>query len=140
MPVVRTKNLPRPVSKAVIAKRRARIVALVESLPEATATDCGNRHLSFEVRGKRFGYYLEDHHGDKRVALNCKAEPGGNETLVAFAPERFHIPAYLGPRGWVGLWIDLPMIDWEEVNSILIDAYRLTAPKRLATQLEATSP
>lgn len=139
MPVVRASNVPRRVSKSVIARRRARIVALVESLPEATATECGTRHLSFEVRGKRFGYYLDDHHGDKRIALNCKAEPGGNESLVNFAPKRFHIPAYLGPRGWVGLWVDLPSIDWDEVSSILIDAYRLTASKRLVAKLHTPS-
>jgi hypothetical protein len=137
MPVVRASNARRRVSKSVITRRRARIVALVESLPEATATACGNQHLSFEVRGKRFGYYLDDHHGDKRVALNCKAERGGNEALVDFAPERFHIPAYLGPRGWVGLWVDLPSIDWDEVHSILVDAYRLTASKRLVAQLHS---
>lgn len=137
MSVVRTRNAPRRVTKSVVARRRARIVALVESLPEATATSCGNQHLSLEVGGKRFGYYLDDHHGDRRVALNCKAEPGGNATLVDFAPERFHIPAYLGPRGWVGLWIDLPNIDWAEVHSILIDAYRLTAPKRLVAQFDS---
>lgn len=120
----------------VIARRRARVVALIESLPEAAAVDCGSQHLSLEVRGKRFGYYLDDHHGDGRVAINCKAEPGGNQTLVDFAPDRFHIPAYVGSRGWVGLWIDLPTIDWEQVESIIMDAYRLTAPKRLVAKLD----
>jgi hypothetical protein len=137
MPIVRTTKPPALVGKSVIARRRARVVALVESLPEGTVVASANRHLSLEVRGKRFGYYLDDHHGDGRVALNCKAEPGGNQTLVDFAPERFHIPAYLGPRGWVGLWIDLPTIDWDEVESVIVDAYRLTAPKRLAAQLDS---
>ena len=133
-----SKTSPR-VSKSVAASRRVRVVAFVESLPEATASASG-KHLSLEVRGKRFGYYLEDHHGDGRVALNCRAEPGGNQTLVDFAPERFHIPAYLGPRGWVGLWLDLPRIDWDEVESLIVDAYRLTAPKRLVAQLDHSDP
>ncbi|MEK6301373.1 MAG: MmcQ/YjbR family DNA-binding protein [Acidobacteriota bacterium] len=136
MPLVRTRKALALASKSVIARRRARVVALVESLPEATVVASGNQHLSLEVRGKRFGYYLDDHHGDGRVAINCKAEPGGNQTLVDFAPDRFLIPAYLGPRGWVGLWIDLPTINWDEVASIIIDAYRLTAPKRLLAQLD----
>jgi hypothetical protein len=127
------------VNRSVIARRRSRIVALVESLPEGNVTTCGNRHLSLEVRGKRFGYYLDDHHGDGRVAINCKVEPGANQTLADFAPERFHIPAYLGSRGWVGLWIDLSRIDWDEVQSILFDAYRLTAPKRLVAQLDSST-
>jgi hypothetical protein len=127
-------------SLSVIGRRRARIVALVESLPEAGVTAAGDRHLSLEVRGKRFGYYLDDHHGDGRVALNCKAEHGANQSLADFAPERFHIPAYLGPRGWIGLWIDLPKIYWDEVESIVVDAYRLTAPKRLVAQLDSDRP
>jgi hypothetical protein len=129
-------NTSSRVNRSVIARRRARIVALVESLPEAAVTATGDQHLSLEVRGKRFGYYLDDHHGDGRVALNCKAEPGANQSLADFAPERFHVPAYLGPRGWIGLWIDLPKISWEEVKCIIVDAYRLTAPKRLVGQLD----
>ena len=139
MPVARSSKTSPRVSKSIAASRRARIVAFVESLPEATASASG-KHLSLEVRGKRFGYYLEDHHGNGRVALNCKAEPGGNQTLVDFAPERFHIPAYVGPRGWIGLWVDLPGIDWDEVESIIVDAYVLTAPKRLVAQLASPHP
>jgi hypothetical protein len=120
-------------SRATIAKRRARFVKLVTALPEATAT--GDQHLSLEVRGKRFGYYLDDHHGDGRIALNCKAEPGVNRALAESDPARFHIPAYVGPKGWVGLWLDLPGIDWDEVDELLRDAYRLTAPKRLLSEL-----
>jgi len=135
--ISRVSNSSLPISRSVVARRRSRIVALVESLPDAKATVCGNEHLSLEVRGKRFGYYLDDHHGDGRVAINCKIEPGANQTLADFAPERFHIPAYLGSRGWTGLWIDLPHIDWDEVQGILIDAYRLTAPKRLVAQLDS---
>ncbi|HEU4391132.1 MAG TPA: MmcQ/YjbR family DNA-binding protein, partial [Blastocatellia bacterium] len=134
------KNTPRTHprrSKSVIERRRARIIAIVESLPDSAAVVCGdrNQYLSLEVRRRRFGYYLDDHHGDARVAINCKVEPGANQTLVDFAPERFHIPRYLGARGWVGLWIDLPSIDWDEVESILVDAYRLTAPKLLLKQV-----
>lgn len=101
MPIARASDSSRRASRWVVARQRSRIVALVESLPEAAATACGNHHLSLEVRGKRFGYYLDDHHGDGRVALNCTAEPGANQTLADFAPERFHIPAYSDPEaGW----------------------------------------
>lgn len=136
MPTARVSNTSSRANRAVIARRRSRIVALVESLPDATVTAAGDQHLSLEVRGKRFGYYLDDHHGDGRVGLNCKAEPGANQSLADFAPERFHVPAYLGPRGWIGLWIDLPKIYWDEVQSIIVDAYRLAAPKGLVAQLD----
>src|SRR5262245_66272490 len=96
------------------AARRARIVGIVEALPEAAVTEHGT-HLSLEVRGRRFGWYLEDHHGDGRIALNCKAPAGASQALARMAPERFHVPKYLGHRGWDGVWLDAPDIDWTEV-------------------------
>ena len=117
-----------------VAKRRARIVRIVRALPEATITEHG-RHLSLDVRGKRFGWYLEDHHGDGRLALNCKAPAGANESLASSKPERFHVPKYVGHHGWAGLWLDLPQTDWSEVEAVLTEAYRLTAPKSLVAQL-----
>jgi hypothetical protein len=120
-------------NRATIAKRRARLVRLVESLPEGSVS--GDQHLSLFVKGKRYGYYLDDHHGDGRIALNCKAESGVNQELAASEPDRFHIPAYVGPKGWLGLWLDLPEIDWDEIEELILDAYCMTAPKKLAAQI-----
>jgi hypothetical protein len=128
-----------PLSEAQRVKRKARLIAVVESLPEACAV--GERHLSLEVRGRRFGWLLDDHHGDGRLALNLKAELGLSHRLVDGDPQRFHIPAYLGHRGWVGVWLDLPSVDWVGMHRLLADAYVLTAPRRLLATLDApTSP
>jgi hypothetical protein len=51
------------------AERRARLAEICLALPEATAE--GERHVGFRVHGRTFAYYLDDHHGDGRVALNC---------------------------------------------------------------------
>jgi hypothetical protein len=54
---------PRPsTAKSALERRRRRVISLVESLPEASAVVTGETHLSLEVRGKRFGYFLDDHH------------------------------------------------------------------------------
>jgi len=45
------------------------------------------------------------------------------ETLIADGPERFFAPPYVGPRGWLGLRLDLPNIDWDEVAGIVEDSY-----------------
>jgi hypothetical protein len=127
--------LPR-LAKSVLERRRRRVVSLVESLPEALALPGGDSHLSLEVRGKRFGYFLDNHHGDGRLALNCKTAPGVNQTLVDVASNRFFIPKYVGHRGWLGLWLDLPKIDWDEVEGVITEAYRLTAPKALVSKLK----
>jgi hypothetical protein len=93
------------------------------------------RHLSLEVRGKRFGWCLEDHHGDGRLALNCRVPSGTNELFATSAPEKFHIPKYLGHRGWVGIWLDLRKIDWSQVEAVLVESYPVTARKSLVVQL-----
>jgi len=54
--------------------------------------------------------------------------------MVRSAPERFFVPPYLGPSGWVGVWLD-GRVDWKELNMLLRDAYRLVAPQRLAVKL-----
>lgn len=126
------------VTQKVAGERRARIVALVESFPEAGVVATGT-HLSLEVRQKRFGWYMEDHHGDGRLALNCKAARGVAQQLAQAVPDRFHIPNYVGHLGWVGLWLDTPQVDWTEVEAILVGAYRLTAPKKLIAELDGDS-
>jgi len=126
-------------SEQSAVERRKRVVTLVKSLPEATATAAGERHLSLEVRGKRFGWFLEDHHGDGRLALNLKAANGVSRALVAKAPARFHVPKHIGHHGWIGVWLDFPDPDWNEIKKLLEDAYLLAAPKRLAKVLSSTS-
>ncbi len=121
---------------STIASRRARILEIALSLPEATAE--GEQHVGFSVSGKRFAWYVQEHHGDGRVARRCKAGPGTNSALAEVHADRFHIPPYLGKQGWLGLWLDLPRIDWDEVSEVLRDAYRLAAPARLKAALDAS--
>jgi predicted DNA-binding protein (MmcQ/YjbR family) len=89
------------------------------------------------VRGRTFGYYLNDHHGDGIVAFSCKVGPGENDLLARLHPERFYIPSYLGPRGWVALRLDPAEVDWGEVADLVTGSYRLVAPKRLAERAGA---
>jgi hypothetical protein len=130
---VRKKPQPRArrATQSIVDSRRKRVVKIVTSLPEAAVVACGQGHLSLEVRGKRFGYFLVDHHGDGRVALNLKAARGMQKSMATKAPARFHIPKYVGRHGWIGLWLDAPAVDWREVESFIKGAYRLTASPRL---------
>jgi phosphoribosylglycinamide formyltransferase-1 len=114
-------------------QRRARVVAICDRLPEATHSS--RDHIRFEVRGKTFVYYLDNHHGDGRIALNCKVAPGDQDVLLRMDPERFFIPAYLGAKGWIGVRIDLDEIDWPDITQLIHDSYRLIAPKRLAASI-----
>ncbi len=107
---------------------RARAICL--ALPEATEKEAWGMP-TFRVRGKLFAHFADDHHGDGRVALWLKAEPGVRDLLVEAAPERFFVPAYVGPRGWMGVRVD-GEVDWEEVAEFVEDSWMQIAPKRLA--------
>lgn len=110
------------------------MTAICEALPEVEV-ERADRHSGFSVRGKRFAWFLDDHHGDGRVALNLKVPRGENRALAEAEPELLFIPSYLGARGWLGVWLDRPGVDWDRVELLLTDSYRLTAPKRLSAQL-----
>ncbi len=127
-------------NRSSVDQRRARLVDIVESLPEVEGRSGtgrgGDPYLGFRIRKKSFGYYLKDHHGDGIIAVCLKSSPEARKQLVARDPERFYVPPYLGPKGWVALRLDLPWIDWSEVGDLVVTAYRLQAPKRLAQLLE----
>lgn len=88
---------------------------------------------TFRVRNKIFAMYAgpHTHHGKGRPAVWCKAAAGGQQFLVAAAPERFFVPPYVGPSGWVGAWLDR-RVSWRQIAGLLQDSYCLVAPKRLA--------
>ena len=54
-------------------ERRDQLVQIVRQLPEATCE--GEQHMAPAVRGKKFGYYLDDHHGDAVVGVAFKRRP-----------------------------------------------------------------
>jgi hypothetical protein len=116
--------------------RLTRLTQISDSWPR-TARERHGSHASFLVGGKKFAYFLDNHHGDGIVAVTCKVLPGDNTALVAARPHRFYLPAYVGPRGWVALRLDRGPIDWDEVAELMRGSYLLTAPKNLARRVEA---
>lgn len=113
----------------------SRIQEICLALPEAVCEIHGD-HASFLVKKKTFTYYLNNHHGDNIIAVNCKVLPGDNAALAKAHPEKFYMPAYIASRGWVGLRLDVPKVDWEEVEDLISGSYQLVAPKKLAAILE----
>ncbi|HUA85871.1 MAG TPA: MmcQ/YjbR family DNA-binding protein [Bryobacteraceae bacterium] len=84
---------------------------------------------AFLVRKRPFAYLLDNHHGNGIVSIACRALPGDNIELARAQPERFYLPKYVGPRGWVALRLDIGKVDWEEVRELMACSYGLTAPK-----------
>ena len=50
--------------------------------------------------------------------------------------ERFFLPAYLGPAGWLGLDFTSADVDWDEVRELVDASFRLVAPKRMIKALD----
>ena len=107
----------------------ARVRAICLALPEAEERPFGGHTApAFRVRDKLFVMTSED-----GTSMTMKAPRGAQQVLVASEPERFFVPKYVGPKGWIGVRLDLRAApDWDEMAEMIMESYFLTAPKRLA--------
>ena len=114
----------------------SRLRKLALALPDAQEVEAWGEP-TFRVKNKLFAMFASsgNHHGAGRAAVWLKAAPGNQPFMVAHAPQRFFVPPYVGPSGWVGIWLDRNP-DWSEMKELLRDSYRLVAPKKLATMME----
>lgn len=125
-------HLPTPPQVREAALARVRELCL--TLPETTER-LSHGFPTFFIRDKKtFVNFLDNHHGDGRLALWCAAPPGLQDDLVGSQPERFFIPPYVGHRGWIGVRLDKGE-HWEAVARCIREAYRTVAPKTLVAQL-----
>jgi hypothetical protein len=143
-----TGSKARPAARRVTAKKAparkpprsragafARVRRICLALPEAHEKIAWGAP-TFRVRDRQFAMYLDNHHGDGRLALWVKAPPGAQEALVGADPERFFVPPYVGPAGWLGLHLDRGL-DWGVVAGLVRDGYLEAAPKKLRALLES---
>ena len=112
-----------------------RLRQLCLALPETTER-LSHGEPTWFVRGKTTFVMYANHHHDDRLAFWCAAPHGAQDTLTDAAPDRYFVPPYVGHRGWLGVWLDVP-VDWDEIDDLVTAAYRMVAPKRLMAQLDA---
>jgi hypothetical protein len=104
-------------------------------LPE-TSERLSHGGPAFFVRDKTcFAMFLDDHHGDGRLALWCAAPEGVQAELIELEPERFFRPPYVGHRGWLG--VHLLTVDQSELDAVVLDAFRTVAPPTVLRRLDA---
>jgi len=108
---------------------RLRTICL--ALPEAIERETWGE-ATFRVREKIFAMGGS---GDGSPRMCCKARPGLQTALVGADPQRFFVPPYVGPKGWIGVYLN-DQTDWDELADLVEESYRMTAPKRLAAQLD----
>ena len=98
------------------------------SLPEAEEIVTWEVDITFRVRKKIFAIG-----GEGSDSVSIKATPATQADLVDLDPETFRPSAYVGRYGWVTA--DLSRIDDGLLRTLLTEAWRLTAPKRLAATI-----
>lgn len=113
----------------------ARVHDICLALPEVSERLSHGAPTFFIREKKAFLSYLDNHYGDGRLAIVCAAPLGVQGLLVDEEPDRFYVPAYVGHRGWIGVRLDRE-VDWDEIDQIARDAYRVVAPKTLTALLD----
>ena len=89
----------------------------------------------FRVAGKIFSGYGKEN-GKEVIGLKLEMEHA--DILVSNDP-RFTRAKYVGHKGWVSM--DAKAIDdWNEVRALVLESYRLIAPKKTLAKLEGKPP
>jgi hypothetical protein len=101
--------------------RTVRRIAL--DLPEAEERETWET-ATFRIRDKIFVMF-----SDKERELWIKSTFDEQIALTAMDPDTFFVPPYVGTSGWVG--VRIRSVDRDELLELVIEAWRLTAPKRL---------
>lgn len=109
------------------------------ALPEAHEVEAWGEP-TFRVKGKLFAMYAHasNHHGAGRHSVWIKATKENQALMIRTQPDRFFKPPYVGPSGWVGVYLDKSP-DWDEVGELLRDGWKMTAPKRVLANSEKRS-
>ena len=119
-----------PIAEA--AQGQARQAAI--SLPMVTEKLSHGEPTWFVDGKKSFAMFCTYHHG-MRLGVWMAAPPGIQEVLIESDPNRFYRPPYVGPRGWIGVNLDIE-ISIEELADLLKEAYRHVAPPKYLKLLD----
>jgi hypothetical protein len=109
--------------------RTVRKLAL--GMPEAEERETWGT-ATFRVRNRIFVMFGED--GNEAWVKSTHDE---QRALIAMEPETFFVPPYVGPSGWIG--VHYRTVDAAEMRELIVEAWRLTAPKRLAVAFDEAS-
>lgn len=105
----------------VLVKLRELCLALPDAFEKTS-----HGEPTFFAKKRAFAMFANanNHHGHGRHGVWIKAAPGRQERAVRTDPARFFVPPYVGPSGWVGVYLD-DETRWDELADILRDAHRL---------------
>ena len=109
-----------------------RVRDLAMALPEADEVTSHGMPCFGIVKGKKFAYFTQDHHGDGKIAILVKISGAEEQAmLIELDEDRYYRPAYFGD-GWVGVRLDAGDNDWNAIGEWLRKSWLAVAPKKLA--------
>lgn len=107
------------------------------ALPEAEESLSHGMPCFGIIKGKKFAWVSNDHHGDGKTALLVKISgPDEQAQLIEMDEARYYRPAYFG-SDWIGIRLDLGDTDWDAVAEWLARSWRSVAPKKLTSLIDA---
>lgn len=101
-------------------------------LPEAKEILTWGEHPTFRVRRKIFAIA-----GENPDRVSIKATPEVQADLIDLDPGTFSTAPHVGRYGWV--LVDLARVEPEQIRPLLVEAWRMTAPKRLHVAMEPST-
>ena len=87
-------------------------------------------HPTLRVGAKMFAAGSPD-----SETMSVKATKEDQTALIAGDPETFSVAPYVGRYGWVQ--VNLSTVDPAELRELIVEAWRLTAPKKMVKEYEA---
>jgi predicted DNA-binding protein (MmcQ/YjbR family) len=117
-----------------------RTQAIVARLPDVERSD-NPLGCYFLVRRKIFAQVAttRDDAGHPSTILAMRPSPDEREALIATGHPYFSRGPWDERLGRIAVAIDATT-DWDEIAELVTDSYRLTAPKKLVAQLDASEP
>lgn len=90
---------------------------------------------TLQVRRKNFA--MTHRNPEDRPTIWVKGAEGRQEAMIGALPDRYFRPPSLGRNDWIGCWLDdTAMPDWDEIEDLVVESYRVIAPKQLVKQMD----
>jgi hypothetical protein len=105
---------------------------LALALPEAVEKETWGIP-TFRVRDRMFAITASD-----LSRCSVKSTHDEQRALTQMDPDTFSVAKFVGRYGWIG--IELGRVDPDELRELTIEAWRMTAPKRLVKAWDEQNP
>ena len=88
---------------------------------------------SFHVRGKMFTHFVDNDYYLQAVSAWVKSTLAKQKELVKSEPDRYFVPKYVGPAGWIGVSLDPKVVDWVTLAMLIEEAWLGVVPPKVAS-------